>query len=98
MMPGTTIDTENVQTTRTHDATEESTIFHQNNTSVDNLEDIVCACASEKLNISVETDSDGRCILTSRWGTSSPTNPTITSSSPVEEDISSLLDRSSSPP
>ena len=96
MLPVNTIDTENVQTTRTNDATEESTIFDQNNTSVDNLEDIVSA--SEELDISVETYSGGRRILPSRCGTSSPTNPTISSSSPVEEDISTLLDRSSSPP
>ena len=49
MMPVATIATENVRTTRTDDATEESTISDQNNTSVDNLEDIVDA--SEELDI-----------------------------------------------
>ena len=73
MMPVTTIDTENVQTTTTHDATEESTKLDQKNTPVDDFEDIFGA--SDKLDISVETDSDGRRILPSRCGTSSPTNP-----------------------
>ena len=94
-VPIATIDTESVQATRIDDATEEPPIFDENDTSVDNLEDIVGA--SEELDISVETDSDGRQILPSRCETR-PTNPTITSSSPVEEDISALLNRSSSPP
>ena len=103
ILPVATIETEYVETTRTDivteeptDVTEKPTIFDQNDASVDNLEEIVGA--SEELDISVETDSDGRRILPSRSETSLPTNPTTSSSSPVGEDISSLLNRSSSPP
>ena len=65
------------------------------NVLVDTLDDILGA--SEELDISLETDSDGRRVLPSRPEASSVPSPTISPSSPTEENLPSLQDSSSSP-